>query len=425
MEDHSFTTHQIEQIVNHLTTRREALLGQWRTTCEQDPDMHSAASLSREEFNDQMPTLLNVLAQCLLRHATEVDALQVAAQHGWHRWHNGYKLEELIKEIDYLRAGLLAEIGAYWDLFPTTPYKLMQQVYEQVGDIFGRAVAGSVLKYDELQALTAAERAQSIQQALNDINQLEQERGELLRMTSHDLRSGISVVEGAAQLMEIPGKSDLERQQMLEMMQRNLSNVRSLLQKLSDLSRLEAGQETLEIETFDASALFRSITDSVQPIAAGRGLRLQADGPDELLVESDRLKVHRILQNLLLNALAYTPSDAQEGGMVSVSWVKEDAHRWSISVQNSGPGLPPGPSNLLAAQLAPIIERTSIFRKDGEMQPINTVTMPTPAPLPNSGEGLGLHIVKRLCEMLHANMDVEVNPGVSTLFRIRLATKWH
>ena len=423
MDDSLFPNQQTDHLVAYLTARREALLGKWRTACELDPDMHSAAALSREEFNDQVPTLLNILGHCLLGKNSEADAVFVAAQHGWHRWHNGYQLQELVKEISCLRACLLTEIGSYWNQFPQSSIPLIQQVYEQVGDLFDKAVTGSVLKYDELKAITAADRAQSLQQALDDLGQLEQERGELLRMTSHDLRSGLGVVEGAAQLMDLPGNTDQDREKMLEMMQRNLANVRDLLHKLSDLARLEANQDTVNIESFDVSVVIGSLIDSFQPTATARGLRLLADGPDKLPVETDRLKIQRIVQNLLLNAIAYTPAGSDGTGWISVSWVMEDSHRWSISVQDSGPGLPPGPTNQLAAQLIPIVELTSIFRKDEEHEPIKQMTAPPPGPV--SGEGLGLHIVKRLCELLHANMDIEINTGVGTLFRIRLLTKWH
>jgi signal transduction histidine kinase len=56
---------------------------------------------------------------------------------------------------------------------------------------------------------------------------------------------------------------------------------------------------------------------------------------------------------------------------------------------------------------------------------MSTAESPLPTPPPRRGEGIGLHIVKRLCELLDANMDIETSPDKGTLVRVRFPIKYH
>ena len=217
----------------------------------------------------------------------------------------------------------------------------------------------------------------------------------------------------------------------MDMLNRNLTNVQSLLTGLMDLARLEAGHEPLQLEEFDAAKLLTDLVTGVQPMAAERSLILRADGIGPLLVKTDRLKLYRIAQNLVVNALTYTPSSVEHPGMVSVSWSTENDWRWGFSVQDSGPGLPAGLLELFHKQLKPIVEVTSVLSPDesqpvsarpnqGHQLPSDPLADQSTAPGRNKGEGVGLQIVKRLCELLNANLEIESIAGRGTLFRIRM-----
>ena len=74
------------QLATFLAARREALLNNWRTACEADPSLKVVASLSREEFNNRVPFMLNRLQQQLGGQAEENQVGLLAAEHGIHRW---------------------------------------------------------------------------------------------------------------------------------------------------------------------------------------------------------------------------------------------------------------------------------------------------------------------------------------------------
>jgi signal transduction histidine kinase len=216
--------------------------------------------------------------------------------------------------------------------------------------------------------------------------------------------------------------SQEQREQMLSMLLRNLTNCRSLVTQLMDLARLEAGQEVLNIQSVDIGQLLTNLVADYQPLAAERGLLLNADGPVGLSIESDPVQLQRIIQNLVLNAIKHTPA-----GFVSISWSREKDSRWIVSVQDSGPGLPTAAKGGSFPQLlAPSSESTAAFGLENAQDDARQAAtiQASRSALAHKGEGIGLSIVKGLCELLRAQLEIESKPGEGTLFRIRLAIHW-
>jgi two-component system CheB/CheR fusion protein len=246
--------------------------------------------------------------------------------------------------------------------------------------------------------LNQLDQSQATLQALDQMRQQVRERGEFLRTTTHDLRGSFGVIQGATSLLQMMDTEE-ERAQMLAMLQRNLVQVTELLTQLMDYSRLEAGQEVVDVVDFDASDLLHHLSESMQPLADERRLTITTDGPGQLPVSGDSVKVQRIAQNLILNALKYT----QDGG-VTVSW-QADGAGWVLDVADTGPGLP----TVLTRQLM----------GDSTPQAPEPTTPPTTGKNEASGEGIGLFIVKRLVVLLGARLLVESEAGVGTRFEIQ------
>ncbi|QJD81668.1 sensor histidine kinase [Spirosoma rhododendri] len=422
MVTHSPQQQPAHTLVAFLFSRRETLLNKWRTACEADPELPQLASLSRQEFNNLIPLLLEILEQQLLGKTPPDDALLTARLHGQHRWQKALGLAALIRELNHLATLLDQELHLFGQLYPQTNPAALLQAHTCISSLFRQVVLGSISKFDELQRLEASSRAASLQQALDRMNELSRQRGELLRTSSHDLRSGLGIIQGSAQMLSMEDVSPEARSQFQQMLTRNLANVQAMLGQLMDLARLDAGLEPFRIDAFDAAQLLHELVEGAQPLAAEQGIFLRAEGPASLLVETDRTKLYRIAQNLVINALKYTHS-----GIVSVSWSTENDWRWGFSVQDSGPGLPAGLVGLFHEQLKPTVEMTSVLSADeGAPTPVHPQdessipSGPTLDVLSRPGEGVGLQIVKRLCEQIGASLEVESIQGRGTLFRIRL-----
>ena len=138
------------------------------------------------------------------------------------------------------------------------------------------------------------------------------------------------------------------------------------------------------------------------------------------------MKVRRIAQNLVLNAIKYTHT-----GGITVTWgdsTPDDGERWRFSVADTGPGFHAGPGAALAGALEDATEQAQQVTEDartGSVTHADENSMPARdadrRPVRQAaGEGIGLSIVKRLCELLNATVELESRPGVGTEFRIVL-----
>ncbi|WP_031530843.1 sensor histidine kinase [Dyadobacter crusticola] len=425
-----YSAQSLGELVNYLFTRREAILNNWRTACEKGPALGKVSLLSREEFNNLLPIILDILEQRLLGKPPEADLALTAQGHGLHRWHKALELMETMRELKYFSHILYAELELFVQLFPNADKSLLLYVYAQIAALMQETIDGSVQKYDELQRLQASSRAAALQSAIEQMQELSLQRDDMLRTSSHDLRGSFGIINSAAMLLKMEGVSPQEKEEFMEMMSRNLANVHAMLTGLMDLSRLEAGQETLKIESVDAAKLLNDIVAGAQPMAAEKNIVLRGDGPAMLVVETDQVKLQRVIQNILINAIKYTPSSPQHPSIVSVSWSTEGDYRWIFSIQDSGPGLPDNLTGVFREQLRPTVEPASVMGLD-QAEPV--VVLPEGIPqIPSAdqlaqitnhatkSEGVGLQIVKRLCEMLDANLDIESVKSRGTLFRVRL-----
>ena len=404
-----------EKFVGLLRAKRELMLNSWRELCTQDERLSSKASFSREEFNDQIPALLNVLEQRLLKEPESESAVNVAREHGLHRWQTGYELHELIIEFEHLFNLLIEQIQTFAKNNSELSPEFLMEVHNAVFSIHTESIRGSVIYYYQLRQTTAAEQALSLQNALDQLKQLSKTRNEHLRHNSHDLRSSFSVLMMTSQLWEMPS-SEKERSELMKMFNKNLSSIRDLLLQLTDYSRIEAGQEVINVKQFDVSELLNSLIKNTLPLAQNKNIALEGTGPKNLKINSDPVQIQRIFQNLLHNALKYT----QSGG-VYVSWALENDSRWILSIQDTGPGFTANSARaLFAEQLKPTIHTTAVH-PEGKMlqEPVATASDQKANNHFKESEGLGLFIVKKICELMKATMDIESKPGQGTLVRIR------
>ena len=215
--------------------------------------------------------------------------------------------------------------------------------------------------------------------------------------------------------------TETDRLEFATILSQGVQAVTSMLGELMELARLEAGQERREITTFDPGALVTELGDLNRSIALERGLFLRVDGPPGLSVDGDYGRVRRVLQNLLMNALKYTGN-----GGVSISWGGENENWW-LMVKDTGSGMLGGHG---APMVAGLKEATASARESDEKTAaiegeISHVLTPprgnSPGLIPSfqtPGEGIGLSIVKRLCELLDASLEMASSAETGTTFRI-------
>jgi signal transduction histidine kinase len=413
----------------HIGGRREAILRAWRRAVEADPGLTTASTLTRRQFYDHVPHALAGLQRELsasepgrAADAAE-DQREAAAGHGLLRWQQGYQLTEAMREWRHFHLCLVEELEAYAAEHPDLEPDVMPAARGAVARLCSDGVCESADEYLRLNQAEAAGRMGDLESALTKLQELERERARLWHEAVHDLRGNVGVVKNVATLLDRTGLSPEDRERSTDILKRGVASLTELLEDLLSLARLEAGQERRQVAAFDAAKVFKDLCTAMQPIADARGLFLRADGPAALPVEGDAVKTRRVAQNLLLNALRYTPN----GGVI-LSWsagAAPDAQTWVFNVQDTGPGFSDDSVTPIAQALNDATrEGTGLERRDDRGAAPPPPTLPSAsshrsAPQP-SGEGIGLSIVKRLCEILDATLELETRPGRGSTFRVTL-----
>jgi signal transduction histidine kinase len=217
----------------------------------------------------------------------------------------------------------------------------------------------------------------------------------------------------------------------VRILMRNVTSLHHLLDDVTSLARLQAGREVRHIEPLDITPILQQLCEGIGPLAQQRGLYLRCDGPSGFAADGDAVKIRRIAQNLVLNAVKFT----RHGG-ITVSWGNSASHdpkRWELLIQDTGPGIHSGSGEPLAHALEKAHEQSAApadgLTADAPQTPHRPATPIKSADKgrgegDNAGEGLGLSIVKRLCDMLDATIEMTSEPGMGTTFRILFPRKY-
>jgi signal transduction histidine kinase len=407
----------------HLAARRPVILRNWQHAVEADPDLTSSSSLSRGQFNDHIPQMLAAFERRLqardpIEKEVAVEDQKIsAAEHGLHRWQQGYHQRETIREWGHLQYCMLQELEEYALAHPQLEPQVMAIARRALVRLCGEGVCESAGSYERLQRAEAASRVRELEWALLQLQRLERQRAESWREAAHDLRGTVGAVSNASSALLQQAADRPQHAAASRLLQRSVESLRVLLTDMMDLARLEAGQDQLRLARCDVAALLREYCNTVRPLFQERGLFLRTEGPPLLWVESDAAKVHRIAQNLLLNALRAT----QRGG-VRLMWEERRAvgvEQWLLCVQDTGPGFQ---AESAAAPLEDAVREATVEAQGAGfgVEPAPTLPSESDPGLPHesAGEGIGLSIVKRLCELLDASLELETAAGEGSTFRV-------
>jgi signal transduction histidine kinase len=423
---------ELAALATHMRARRRPILEAWRRAAERDPTLTTMSALSRSQFNDHIPEILDAFERKL--SAENLDRTMEAAEeqkegaagHGLHRWQLGYRQREVMYEWRHLHLCLVDELERYASSHTDLQSSVMPAARRAVAELCSEGVCESASQYARLQQTEAAGRARDLEQAMQQLQDLDQSRLAVWREVAHDLRGNVAIVKNAATALRSKALPEDMRDRSIVMLEKGVTSLVVLLNDLLDLSRLEAGRDERRVAAFDVTEVLGELCASIQPLAADRKLFLESRGPTALLVEGDAVKTRRIAQNLLLNALKYT-----ERGGVRVSWEEVtvgELERWVLSVQDTGPGFADGPVTPIAHALKEATDEAKVVQEKVEPSDVSSSDGTSARPLASQsnyrstdeapGEGIGLSIVKRLCELLDASLELETDRGKGTVFRV-------
>lgn len=222
---------------------------------------------------------------------------------------------------------------------------------------------------------------------------LETTRQKFISNVSHELKTPVTAIRIAAENLQEEALAE-PAQAGAQSILRSVDRLALLLGDLSELSRIESGALRLDPVRLDLPAFVAALVKDQQPRLAGSGVTLEAsvEAPPGLPLVADPLRLSQVLENLVSNAVKFSPS----GGRVRlVVRLTAQGQFWEVSDQ--GPGIP-------EEEQGRIFER---FYRSRAAQA-------------KPGTGLGLAIVKHLCRLMGGQITVESRPGEGATFRVAL-----
>ncbi len=369
------STENLHMLAAHIRRERDTLLAEWRQEVRQ---LSVAHNLDVPTLNDHVPDLLDELADELAAH---VDGSMIgelkknSVVHGLDRLRIGFDIEEVVAEYNALR-------GVLQDLIEKHNLSLRGPVNRTINRVIDMSIGLAVKTYATQKALEIQER-----------------REEHLAFIAHDLRSPLAAIAMAAQLLERTAPDVVKDERsatLLKTMHRNVRLLNLLVVKVvqEDANLKAKVNEQVARREVELRPLVEMLVSDLNPLAAASNLSLINQVPEELTAFVDASMLTLIFQNLISNAIDYTPNGEV---IIGAQEIKESA---SIEcwVSDNGAGIP-------ADRLEKVFDKLETD------------------PDKKSGMGLGLAIVKQFVEAHGGQVAVDSKLGQGSTFRFTIPYK--
>ena len=294
----------------------------------------------------------------------------------------GKTIREMVPDIEprwievYARVALTREparftehsaaMGYWWDVYATP-----------MGEPHERRIA---ILFTDITARTAAEA--HLRQLAADLSETNRRKTEFLATLAHELRNPLAPMRTGLDLMRMGGKPMANGGRVIDMMDRQLTQIVHLIDDLMDLSRINSGKIVLKKESVDLKAAVAHAVETALPAIEAARHALQLRLPDApLTVDADRTRLAQVFGNLLTNAVKYTPNGGNIGVVLQAAGDSAE-----VVITDSGIGIPP-------EEQARVFDMFSqVSRNMGRAQ---------------GGIGIGLSLVRSLVEMHGGRIAVD------------------
>jgi PAS domain S-box-containing protein len=266
------------------------------------------------------------------------------------------------------------------------------------------AIVGETASYDRSDRAAAQELAHRAAIAFDNVRlygeaqEALRAREDLLAIVSHDLRNPLGVVLASSALLlksSLPPEREDRARRQVEAIQRAGNRMNRLIRDLLDFASIQAGHLSVSVRPQAVGDMVSEVKEALEPLAAAKSQRLEADVPPGLEMRCDHDRVIQLFSNIVGNAIKFTP----EGGGIRITAAidPDDVQLVRFAVTDTGPGIP-------ADELPHVFDRYyQAQRKNRE------------------GIGLGLTIARGIVQAHGGRIWVESEEGKGTTFLFTLA----
>lgn len=408
------------RLADQLLRKRSDLIDDWRRRAKADEQLPTLNTLSKKEFLDHIPHVLDVLDQQMRSYGRD-DPYGLSQKksekmevHGLSRWQQGFSISEVVRDWNHLRRAILEELGRSVE---TWEGEALSDALSILADLISEGVSESVAKFEEIRQAEARSHMLDLRNTIETLHDLVESQSERHRETYHDLKGHLGILANFATLLKSEDGIEDSLNKLYSPLEDGLNRSLEILENVKLHTSLEAKQERLEFSRFDASKTIRKLLQPYEYLAKDSGLGFEVLGPDTFEVESDPNNFARIVQNLMHNALKFT-----ESGNINVTWGcnGRDDH-WILRIQNTGTiapvksVVPYAKKLVVASEVDPVsmAERSVDANQEHTFKNAST-TRPeladngTPK-IGTGGEGIGLSIAKRLSDLIGGRLIIESN----------------
>lgn len=221
-------------------------------------------------------------------------------------------------------------------------------------------------------------------------------RFQFLSVLSHELKAPINAIEGYIKIMNERqfGENLDAYQEMLDRTFERIKGMRTLIMDLLDLTKIESGSPTQNLQNVDIVKIAQISVDTMRPYAIQKDVDIYLNTKEKVLMDADPNEIEIIFNNLISNAVKYN----KNGGRVDV-FIESKKDVIQFQVMDSGIGMTDE-------------EKSRLFQ--------DFVRIKNPKTKNITGSGLGLSILRKIVEMYHGEIDVQSIPDKGTTFTVNL-----
>ena len=252
---------------------------------------------------------------------------------------------------------------------------------------------GTVVVFRDLtQQRETEERLRSAREQAEQLALLERTKSEFLKVASHELRGPLAVLGGYLSMVEDGSVADPNS--VMTILQTKVREMEQLVEKMLDTARLQEGNLELELEAVDLRDIVRHCVRTTRAVRGGRSAIQLHDINSDVPVLADRGRLQMVIDNLLENAIKFSPPD----GFIDCT-VRINRHWAFVDVRDRGHGIAPE-------------DMAQLFTRFG--RPVTKENSHVP------GSGLGLYLARELSRLHGGDVRVESQPGKGSTFTLAL-----